>query len=161
MKRPEAALNIILAMMYSGMRQYLGDTSVNISTDSQLYDHGLLLENAFGDLRKLCREWHGEFVVYQRIVFILTGVCSLRMNAINLALKSLSLSALLPYAMPIALLIASDLEHVFRRVLIGTALASAISFEVVEQSVRVFSDIAEIDRLPATTEEKETVELLE
>lgn len=54
-----------------------------------------------------------------------------------------------------------DLEHVFRGVLVFATFAGAGVFEVLEQSLGVLADVAEVDGFASFGEEEESVEFLE
>jgi hypothetical protein len=124
-----------------------------------------LLERAYSARLDLRRKRHREFSAtrLRRDIEVLTLLAL--MQFIDLALNTLGFLALLPHIEPLlsVLVLASvdDLQHVLRWILIFTALASAVCFEVFQESVRVLAEFAEVNSLATTGEEEKTVEFLE
>jgi len=92
-------------------------------------------------------------------------VLLLLVDTLNLHFDFPRFIALLPDIEPVLALCVltrvHHVEHVFCGVLVGFALSGAVGLEVVQECAAVFTDFAKVDSFTATSEEEESVELLE
>ena len=122
----------------------------------------VLLEDTDQNLPELSSEWHSELIVRCGVLIaVLLLAFLLSVYLCNFPLDRLSLLTAFPDAEPVSALVSHNLEHVFRRVLVFATLSCAVTLEVVQQRPRLFSDVAEVDRLTALAKKKESIELLE
>ena len=84
------------------------------------------------------------------------------MDAIKLSLHRFRLGGASPHLAPVTIcLFSADVEHIFGRVCVIVTFVSAIPFEVIKESSRVLSNVAEVDGLASSHQEEKSVKFLE